>query len=85
MSQTGKRWVAGTGLMSSDHHQYTSDLGETETMSVSVSSYQRVVRAQGLWMSFSHPTPVNTDTFSKLEALMAQDSTVTGTKDNFIL
>ena len=85
MSQTGKRWVAGTGLISSDHHQhqYTSLLSETETETVS--SYQRVVRSQGLWMSFSHPTPVNTDTFSKLEALMAEDSTVTGTNHHFIL
>ena len=72
VSQTGKRWVVGEGLVSS-HLQHTSVLLE-ET----VSSYQRVVRSQGLWMSFSRPTPFNTDSFSRLETLMAQDATVTG-------
>ena len=79
VSQTGKRWVVGEGLISS-HLQHTSvPLEET------VSSYQRVVRSQGLWMSFSHPTPFNTDSFSRLEALMAQDATVTGKIYFFII
>ena len=79
MSQTGKRWVAGAGLIPSDLQQ-TTVLEETMT----VSSYQRVVRSQGLWMSFSHPTSVNTEHFSQLEALMAQDTTATGTTDQRI-
>ena len=69
--------MAGQGLISSQDHQ------ETLSVSVSVSDYQREVRAQGLWMSFSQPTPLNTDRFSKLEALMAQDAPVTGTKIEF--
>ena len=72
MSQTGKRWVAGAGLISSDREQEVSSVLET------VASYQRVVRSQGLWISFSQPAPVNTDTFSQLEALMAEDVRVTG-------
>ena len=72
VSQTGKRWVVGEGLMSSDHQHSSVVVEQT------VSAYQRVVRSQGLWMSFSHPTPFNTDSFSRLEALMAQEATVRG-------
>ena len=71
--------MAGQGLISSQDHQETISV----SVSVSVSDYQREVRAQGLWMSFSQPTPLNTDRFSKLEALMAQDAPVTGTKIEF--
>ena len=66
------RWVVGEGLISSDHQHSSVVVEQT------VSAYQRVVRSQGLWMSFSHPTPFNTDSFSRLEALMAQEATVRG-------
>lgn len=65
--------MLGEGLISRDQQYQHSSLVEQ-----TVSSYQRMVRSQGLWMSYSHSQPFTNQNFLQLESLMEREKRVRG-------